>query len=342
MSVETVAALPVDLSGNALSEPMEISVIKPASLPTGAPVISAQKIRTPGAISYLSGMLISGILSALATPPALAADHLIATLEPGQRVQLNSEIQGVVQQVYADLGDRVNKGSVLLQLNRRDYELETGLAKAQATLSQAERKASQKQYQRLKKLYKNGSVSDSQWEEAIRNYDVSRAQVLVDQARLDIAQHILNKTTLAAPFSGVIARRMTESGQLLNPGDSAFELVSLNPMKAVFYVLESDYQRIQPGDQLDVELRINGQRYPAEVARIAPDQNQSRPGYRVEALLENHHMQLKPGFSARIWLPDDGPDNSQSESAPAVIRQNPSGLQDNDARQTDNTGQEDD
>lgn len=322
MSVETVTELPIDSAEKSSSGSMETSVIKPASLSTWTPATSVKKTRGIGAISSLSGVLISGIINSLVATPAIAADHLIATLEPGQRVQLNSEIQGVVQQVYADLGDRVNKGSVLLQLNRRDYELEAELAKAQTALSQAERKASQKQYQRLKTLYKNGSVSDSQWEEAIRSYDVSRAQVLVDQARLNIAQHTLNKTTLTAPFSGVIAHRMTESGQLLNPGDSAFELVSLNPMKAVFYVLESDYQRIHPGDQLDVELRINGQRYPAEVTRIAPDQNQSRPGYRVEALLENHHMQLKPGFSARIWLPDDGPDNSQSESAPAVIRQN--------------------
>lgn len=262
------------------------------------------------------------LASSLASIPTLAADHLIANLEPGQRVQLNSEIQGVVQQVHANLGDRVEAGTVLLQLNSRDYELETELAKAQTALSQAERKASQKQYQRLKTLYKNGSVSDSQWEEAIRNYDVSRAQVLVDQARLDITRQTLSKTALKAPFSGVIASRMTEPGQLLNSGESAFELVSLNPMKAVFYVLESDYQRIQPGDQLDVELRVNGQRYPAEVTRIAPDQNQSRPGYRVEALLDNNHGQLKPGFSARVWLPDDGPDAEQIETAQAVIRNN--------------------
>jgi len=235
-----------------------------------------------------------------------AAPSIVAEIEPSRRVVVSAEVQGVVDQVFAFIGDNVTGQEPLVVFEKEDYVLDVEMAEAKVRLSQAELNANQRQYKRLKTLYSAKNVSLSQLDAQQRQYEVSRSEVLVNRINLKLAERMLAKATLKAPFKGVVSQRFVEQGQLLNPGDKVLELVAIDQIKVVFHLLEMDYSDVSVGDRLSVEATaLNDAKYEAVVTRIAPSEAAGRPGYRVEATMANPRGYLKPGFTVRISPLDD-------------------------------------
>lgn len=232
-----------------------------------------------------------------------AAEVLVAEIEPFQKVILSAEVTGVVNQLSVSLGDRVKAGQSLVAFDATDYQLNVDLARARVKLSQAERKAYQRQLERLQKLYNAKNISGSQLDEQQRLFDVSQAELQVNRLGLKQAQQELHKTRISSPFAAVISQTLVEQGQLLSPGDPVLELVAIDQVKVVFYLLESDYQQLSIGDPIEIQVPVlDGFSQSAAVSHIAPAETGQKPGYRVEAVIANPQGALKPGFSARVTL----------------------------------------
>lgn len=230
-----------------------------------------------------------------------AAPSIVAEIEPSQRVVVSAEVQGVVDQVVAFVGDSVTSQQPLVVFEKEDYVLDVEMAEAQVRLSQAELNANQRQYKRLKTLYTAKNVSLSQLDDQQRLYEVSRSEVKVNRINLKLAERRLAKATISAPFQGIVSQRFVEKGQLLNPGDQVLELVAIDQINVVFNLLEMDYLDVSVGDRLSVEATaVNDAKYEAVISRIAPSEAGGRPGYRVEATMPNPHGRLKPGFTVRV------------------------------------------
>ncbi|MCV6611220.1 MAG: efflux RND transporter periplasmic adaptor subunit [Amphritea sp.] len=232
-----------------------------------------------------------------------AATVLVAEIEPFQKVVLSAEVTGVVNQLSVSLGDRVTADQALVAFDATDYQLTVDLARARVKLSQAERKAYQRQLERLQKLYNAKNISGSQLDEQQRLFDVSQAELQVNRLGVRQARQELKKTRIRAPFDAVVSQTLAEQGQLLNPGDPVLELVAIDQVKIVFYLLERDYQQLHIGDQVEIQVPVlEAFSQQAAVSHIAPAETGQKPGYRVEAVIANPQGVLKPGFSARVTL----------------------------------------
>jgi membrane fusion protein (multidrug efflux system) len=109
--------------------------------------------------------------------------------------------------------------------------------------------------------------------------------------------------TVAAPFSGYIARRMVSRGEYVKAGQTLFELVSLDPIEVEFNVTEVESGRVELGQEVDVTLApFPGETFVARVSFVSPTINTNTRTLRVKAQLDNEKGLLRPGLFARIHL----------------------------------------
>ena len=126
--------------------------------------------------------------------------------------------------VNADIGDRVGRGSVLASLSATTYryqlsEAEAQLAETRAQLAQARLDAA-----RQERLYEEGAASETRLETARAQAGSLASLADARSAQIDVAREALSDTSVRAPFSGRIARRLVEPGTQVSPGQPILEL----------------------------------------------------------------------------------------------------------------------
>ncbi|MBI1259726.1 MAG: HlyD family efflux transporter periplasmic adaptor subunit [Chloroflexi bacterium] len=138
-------------------------------------------------------------------------------------------------------------------------------------------------------------------------YQLQQAQTTIDQAAvsLDQAQLAFERTTLRAPFVGVVAQVNVEVGQRVTPSTVVLQLVDLEPLTLHGEVDEIDLPQVQIGMNAQVTVdALTGITFPGVVTRIAPDSRNSGgiTVYDVDIQLQTTDARLHPGMSADAAL----------------------------------------
>jgi RND family efflux transporter MFP subunit len=144
------------------------------------------------------------------------------TIEAWQKIDITPDVGGKIDRINVDEGDRVTKGQVLAELDTRAIRLQLEQAEAALAVAQANFNNAKTNWERLERLYKEKAVSEQQYEQGKLGYDSAKAQLDQAQASVNLAKHNLNVSIMDAPFSGVIASKNAEVGQVINPMMGAF------------------------------------------------------------------------------------------------------------------------
>ncbi|OGD12146.1 MAG: hypothetical protein A2Y86_02160, partial [Candidatus Aminicenantes bacterium RBG_13_62_12] len=185
------------------------------------------------------------------------------TIEAWKRINLTPETGGMIDRILVNEGDRVAKGQVLAELDPRAITLQLEQAKAALAVAQANYNNAQTNLIRMERLFKEKAVSDQQYEQVKLGYDSAKAQLEQAQAAVNLAQHSLDVSILKAPFSGVIASKNAEVGDVINPMMGGFSpgsaggivtLVDFSRIKIQVDVSGNDILRVHKGQA--VRLRV--------------------------------------------------------------------------------------
>jgi RND family efflux transporter MFP subunit len=155
------------------------------------------------------------------------------TIMEAAEVNLAFRVAGPIRNIYVKQGDFVKQGALIAEIDPRDYEIQTGVYKAQYQQVKAE-------YDRLTELNNRKSVSDNDYEKAVAGESMLRM-------KLQNANDQLNDTKLYAPFSGYIQSVKYQKGELVNTGMTVATLLDMKsylvevdlPMS--FFVRKSDF-----------------------------------------------------------------------------------------------------
>ncbi len=215
---------------------------------------------------------------------------LPAELLPMRRAVLAAEVAGVVEKVHVDKGDVARSGKVLVEIDTRD--LRQRLAEAEAVFRHRS-----ELFRRAEKLLARRSITENQYLDAVTERDVAEAQ-------LATARLMLEKSRLAAPWSGTVAARHVEVGDYLAPGQAVVELMEVRRLKARSPVASSDVPFVRLG--LDAELRLDT--FPDEIFRgtvtsLAAELDATARTLDIEVELDNSDGRLRPGMYARLEIP---------------------------------------
>lgn len=146
---------------------------------------------------------------------------------------------GRVIEVAADVGDHVEKGTVLARLEAGVQEASVQAAKAGVAAAQAALDQASNAFQRTQSLFESGVSTRSALEQAQTAEQTARSQFESATAQLDTAQKSLSDAVLVATESGIIIERQVSTGEIAAPGVTAFLIAEDGPRDAKFFVPET-------------------------------------------------------------------------------------------------------
>lgn len=157
----------------------------------------------------------------------------IGTGQAYQSVSVESQVAGIVKEVHYQQGQFVRKGDLLITLDKDPF-LAT-LAQCQAALARdkAQVRLSQMELERSEKLYKEGIVSQEQYDQALATATASQATVRADIAAIRTAKIQLSYCSIYAPISGVTGAQLVSPGTTVKANDVPV-LVVINQVSPIY------------------------------------------------------------------------------------------------------------
>jgi multidrug efflux pump subunit AcrA (membrane-fusion protein) len=266
----------------------------------------------------------------------------VGSLFPFEEVTVSSEVEGRIDRVYVDVGDRVKSGQPLVKII--PVELGLSLDQEQAALGQiearlappeggreltdprdaaevrkaeADRKDAEQKFERARELWDQGLVARGAFDEAQARYDSARAaydmalqnvrtlqaQAAQRSASVALARKKLGDTVIRAPFAGQVRARLVSPGQYVRVQTPAMVVVDNDPLRVRLKVPERMAAWIAVGQPVSVQVEAYpGRAFQGKVSRINPSVDAQSRTFDVEALLDNPEGTLKPGFFARARI----------------------------------------
>jgi membrane fusion protein (multidrug efflux system) len=196
------------------------------------------------------------------------------SVQPERKADLRAEVSAIVLQVLKENGETVKRGDVLLRLD--DTSIRDSLASAeQAVVSSVQAlDQSNRQLERLKTLRASGMTSASAFDDAEVRRNSAQSEVSAARARAVQARQQLSRTTIRAPFDGVVSDRKVSNGDTAAIGKELLKVIDPTSMRFEGHVSADRISLVKIG-QL-VSFRVNGygeQQFAGVVKRIDPAAN---------------------------------------------------------------------
>lgn len=222
-------------------------------------------------------------------------DHFLelqGDVETKQNVLIYPEMSGTLQRVTVKEGQRVRKGQLLATIDDGGMASQVSQLKTQAALAKTT-------YERQKRLWEQQIGSEIQFLQAKSNYEATENAV-------QQAQSQLGKSTMRAPFSGIIDNVIKDQGTVVSPGPGSevFRIVNLSDMYIKVDVPENYLGRIEEGKEAKVFFPILGDTITSKIRQTGNFINPSNRAFSVEIPVPNEKGNIKPNLSARVSLND--------------------------------------
>lgn len=215
-----------------------------------------------------------------------------------QNVLVYPEMSGTLQRVYVKEGQRVNKGQLLATIDDGGMGSQLSQLKTQAELSKTT-------YERRKRLWDQKIGSEIEYLSAKSQYE--GAEDAVRQAESQ-----LGKSTIRAPFSGIIDDVIKDQGTVVSPGPGSevFRIVNLGDMYIEVDVPESYLGAVTKGKEAIVYFPVLGDTVVTKIRETGNFINPSNRSFSVEIPVPNKEGKIKPNLSAKVSLNDYTSDNA--------------------------------
>ena len=241
-------------------------------------------------------------------PPApVDAMRFTGRVEAAATVGLSARVAGVVDKVNGDIGDRVKKGQVLIELSAP--ELKDDLDAAAARLEQAKAEV-----ERAEAVVEDAAArATGDLPRVKAGVKIARAGVEVAEAGVRQAQTRLGFLRIVAPFDGVVSRRAAEVGEAVGPpkpGESAPLLTVMREdvVRVVFDVDERSAARVAVGAPAVIHApALADAEFKGKVTRTAGTFNPDTGTLRAEVDLPNPKGQWRPGMFVTVDVTEEGP-----------------------------------
>jgi len=274
---------------------------------------------------------ISVVVKTAAEGDVNSTQEITGTLAPAQAVNIFSKLSGQVKSVLADVGDTVQAGELLLQIDTK--ELNAQLRQAEAAVRVVRDQAdqariamesarinldlAQKTYDRIKILADTGAVSQSQFDDAQNKLDLARKQyesaqkqyaiatgsaMEQAQAAVNTVQVQISNSEITSPITGVVTNRNINPGEVAAPGVPLLTLADTANLRLQGTVSEALVPLLSVGQEIKIAVDVlPGRVFKGEIARIGPVAATTGQYFPIDIKIKNPG-ELKAGMTARVDL----------------------------------------
>lgn len=226
----------------------------------------------------------------------------IGNVEAYQMVQIKSQVDGQIQNIFFKEGQDVHKGQLLVQLDKRPFQANLEKAIGQLKKDEAQAENSKLQAGRYNELEKEGVISREQADLQRTQAKADASAVYADQAAVDAARVQLQYTDIAAPIDGRTGALLINKGNLVKANDTPFlvQLNQISPIYVTYTIPENELDRVrqyQARKQLKVLAYPKGAANPAEgiLTFIDNGVDPTTGTVKLKATFANRDKRLWPG-----------------------------------------------
>ena len=242
---------------------------------------------------------------ALSATPGVASLDLPGRLEANLRAPIYARVSGYVKAWKVDIGDPVNAGETLAEIEAPDLDQQLLQARADLTSAEASAKLSEVTLSRGRTLLSSAAVSQQDVDQRAADLENKQAAVKADQANVQRLEVLAGYKTVAAPFDGVVTERNTDVGALISAGSSAglamFVISDVHKLRVSISVPETYAPEIRIGDKATVTSPAYPRRaFPAIVEASARAVDVASGTTHMQLTVDNADGALMPGGSANV------------------------------------------
>ena len=249
---------------------------------------------------------------------------------PAEQVSVRPEINGKVELLPVDIGDRVKKGEVLFTLDDSDLQTEKASRKIEIEGAKLQLEKAERNFVRSQELYQTALISKELFEDTKTEFELAKNALDRADKNLRLVEDKLSKTKIVAPFDCTVLTRPVSIGQAVsgsggfNSGTEVLTIADLNNMIVNAHVNQADVTRIKPEQEVEVQVEsVPGLVMKGTVERIAPQSTikNSIKGYaaRVQIKGSDIDRRVRPGMTANLSIPVASADNAVAVPLAAIF-----------------------
>ena len=218
--------------------------------------------------------------------------ELQGNVQTKQNVLIYPEMPGILEVVYVKEGQSVKKGQVLAKIKDGGMSQQLSQLETQVELAKTV-------FERQKRLWDQKIGSEMQYLQSKTNY-------LAQQKSVEQLKTQIQKTTILAPFNGVIDVVFKEEGTVVSPGPGAeiFRIINLSNMYISTEVPERYIASITKNKQVKVEFPVLGESLTSSIRQVGSFINPNNRSFKVEVAVANKSGNIKPNLTAKLQIND--------------------------------------
>lgn len=231
------------------------------------------------------------------------------TIEPVTKVDVGTQVSGIIDKIYVDYNSVVKKGQVIAELDKTNLISELNSAKSNLAGAKSDLDYQRLNYSRIKALHDKGLISDNEYDSAKLSYQQAESTYSMRKEAVSKAQTNLSYAIITAPIDGIILSKDVEEGQTVASSYSTPTLFTiaknLTDMRVVADVDEADIGEVAEGQ--NVSFTVDA--YPNETfngvvtqVRQEATTESNVVTYEVVISAPNQDLKLKPGLTANVTI----------------------------------------
>ncbi len=231
------------------------------------------------------------------------------TIEPVTKVEVGTQVSGIVSKIYVDYNSIVKAGQVIAELDKTNLTSELNSARANQAAAQSELDYQTANYNRYKNLYDKGLVSANDYETARLSFRKARQTDITAQENVKKAETNLGYATITSPIDGVVLSKAVEEGQTVAASFSTPTLFTiaqdLTDMRVIADIDEADIGNVKDGQRVTFTVDA----FPDDVFQGQVTQVRQEAAtesnvvtYEVVISAPNNDLKLKPGLTANVTV----------------------------------------
>lgn len=207
-------------------------------------------------------------------------------------------VAGKITKRQAELGQHVQAGQVLAQLDPQDYRLAAEAARAQLAAAQTNRDLAAADLKRYRELREQNFISGAELERRESTWKAAQAQLEQAQAQLSSQGNQASYTTLVADVAGIITAIEAEPGQVVQAGTPVVRIAQDGARDVVFAVPEDRAALIKPGSPVTVRGWSGGTELQGQVREVAASADAVTRTYSVKVAID---AATSPALGATVY-----------------------------------------
>ena len=250
---------------------------------------------------------------------------------PADQVSVRPEVNGKIDVLAVDIGDRVKKGDMLFTLDDTDLQIELSSRRTEIDGAKLQLERAKRNFERVQKLFEDKLISLEVYDDARTDFDLAKNSLARADQSLRLVEDRLSKTKIVAPFDCTVLTRPVSVGQAVsgsggfNSGTEVLTIANLKDMVILAHINQADVTRVTMNQKVDVAIdSVPDLKMTGVIERIAPQATikNNLKGFSARIVLKEIDPRVRPGMTANVAIPVASASDVLSIPLAAVFTEN--------------------